>query len=552
MVVEPRRAGFVVEIPITEVLLRDDDTKLGDESSVEGVLKSAFAFPFKNGYMFIANEGLFNDIDLESIDGGTIHTGKSVIPADVMITSDGMAVGKKENLKSALQKAQQKEPKVEEPEETETAEKTGEPEVPTPPEEPTPAKEPQKDEKPLIKGKELTTIKEVFSSEEQTEESEETEEAEVVEEDKTLVEQATDAAKDFLAEKRDELIEDLVGRAKKIAQESIAEARANLSFSKMVNQPKATVNQFKKDLWENFKSKTKEEAKTLYGEAKDAIEGIDDAVMDEISSAVWTKASELTDKMEWLNDVISNAAAFLNVAKELGIESEKIEKMQGTVDMMLDAMANFQEQSEEKLQQVFPKDEKEEEEEPEEEEDDSKRISISFNVVPGFDVSLFLEPAYSLSFGGYLNLHPGYKGEPITIDLGVDAYGFASLTVGVGATAGNKLMAVFGEIAGKAELFGILGDHKKFATMGLDNLQIGAVTENGPEIGAPMIEGVSMHLGGEVDGTLSAMIAAKSELFDWEKVLLDGKVTAALGTAEYDAEAKKEGGKVSQDERICG
>lgn len=544
LIVSPRRAGFVIETPISEVMLKDDETKQKSDFSVKGVLNSTFAFPLKNGYLFIADQGLFDDEEVMSTSGGQVLAGNKRVKADALVTKDGLAIGNKDKLAASLQKAGAKRAAKEQESSEQKSDElpaVSNDNPPTTQEVPAEATEdvaePKENEEPkeedkVFEGAGIEMTKTVVTSESNQPEEEKKEE----EEDENIL-------KEKLEEKKKQLKEYLKSHATEILTESFAVARSDLALSQLIDDPKGAFKNFKDHLWENFKTSVRRHGEQIYEDAQEELKGLPDEVWDEVSGYVWEKEEEFADKIEWAMAVISNAAAFLNIAKYFGVNTEPIEK---AVDNTLNAITGLQEGAEDKLGKVFPKEEGEEEEEKKSSgDDDSKRITVTFEVVPGFSVNLFLEPAYSLTFGGYLRMNPGYRGRPITINLGVDAYGFASLKVGVGAELGNELMAIIGEVSGKAEVFGILEEStKKFAEARLDNLRIGKIEKDGPVIEPPAVSGVRMRLGGGLDGELAALVKAKSELFDWEKVLLDRKLTAELGTALYEAEAKKEGEKL--------
>lgn len=537
MVLSPKNTSFVVEVPVTEALLKDDDTKSDSDMSVEGVLKNTFAFPFQNGYLFLANEGLFNDEELESVAGGKLLMGSDTMPADVLITENGIAVGNRENLPTLLGKTTSKKQSGEQEEASGGQETIEEPEQDNQPEI---EQENEQENEQVFEGKEFSKMINIFNSEEDEEQDNEQEN-----EDQGIIDtikgEISEKADEFLEKKKEALKEYLKSKATEILMDSFAAARAGVSLDKLLSDPVSTVSQFKNDLWENFKENVRKQAAQAYEDGKEELKNLPGEVMDEVSGYIWEKEEEVADKIEWAMAVISNAAAFLDIAEYFGVDVRPIRRI---VDLVLDAMVGMQEGAEDRLGKVFPKEEGEEEQETNEE-GNGKELSITIEIVPGFSIDLFLEPKYSLTFGGLLNLNPGYKNQPITIELGVDAYGFASLRVGLRATAGNDLIAVIGEVSGMAEVYGIVEEStRKFATAGLKDLTIGTVTDNGPVLESPTVSGARMQMAGKLDGTLEAMLMTRSKLFDWERVLLDKKLTANLFTASYEADATKEDGKL--------
>ncbi|MCR5468179.1 MAG: hypothetical protein K6F37_04385 [Lachnospiraceae bacterium] len=544
LIMAPKKAGFVVEAPIDQLLLRDDDTKDSSDLSVEGVLSSTFAFPFKNGYLFLANAGFFNDDMIASTAGGEVITDKGRVPADVVITEDGMAVGNKDKIGAALarkaaeRRAAESESNAPEPV---TDENTQSQEENKPTSENAPK---DKEKKEGFKGFGVEKETDLLNSEEDEEENDGEEKNEDEnEEDQGFLGEIKEKASDFVDKKKDQAKNYLEEKATGIIKESFEAARAGITIDDLLKDPASATGKFKTEFWNNFKQNVKKEAVNVKDDAIDELKALPGEVWDEVGDYAKEKEEAAAEKLEWAMAVISNAAAFLKIAKFFGINTQPIED---AVELVLKAMTNLEDTAGEKLEAIFPGGDEEKEEDDDKGGDEGgKRIKAEFKPIEGFSVYLFLEPAYRLSFGGRLKLLPGDVGDPIKVDVGVDAYGFASIKVGLGTEIGNDLMAVVGEVAGSAKLCGILsGGENKFATASLTNLQIGTIGENGLNFAPPTLDGAHMEMGAKLGVSLEALIESKSELFDWQKTLYYRKISATVADVFYEADAKKEGGKL--------
>ena len=258
-------------------------------------------------------------------------------------------------------------------------------------------------------------------------------------------------------------------------------------------------------------------------------------VKDAVADGLQAAKEKLVETMEGYSDLVKELEKTRDSLKKIGVPTGYIDSAISEFDSVADtatgSVADF----------LGVEREEDVDDEEEEEEDDSKGFQIKMVILPGLlSVNLEVTPTVSLSMGGRVNISEQFK----RFTFGLYGKGEVGVAVTLAAEVGNAILALTGELeAGGKFIGGLNGGDGTFFT--LEGFSILVTKDDKGQFSAAADH--DAELKGKIDLQLSFGGALKvgSEVINWEKEIVSGKVEKTVSTIGLTGTFKKKGNLLS-------
>ncbi len=271
----------------------------------------------------------------------------------------------------------------------------------------------------------------------------------------------------------------------------------------------------------------KEQVQDSIAEGKD----LKDAVADGLEAA----KEKAVETMEGYKNIIDELKKTRDSLKTLHVPTKYIDsalaKLESAGDGATNAVADF----------LGVEREEDLDEEEEEEEEDSKGLEFKMEILPGlFSVTLTVTPTVKLSMGGKANIAEQFK----RFTFGLYGKGEVGLAVSAAAELGNAILALTGEVeAGGKIIGGIDSDEGTFFT--LEGFSILVSKNDKGEFTAKADHDADLKAKIDLVLSLSGALKVGSELINWEKEIVSGKLEKTVSTIALTGTLQKKGNLLS-------